>query len=99
MRCPDGPPSVRDLCRTIGVSERTLQYAFVAHFGVTPASYLKAVRLNGARREFRRSDPLDAKISEIAGRWGFWHMGQFAADYRKQFGELPSQTLSNSAAE
>jgi AraC family ethanolamine operon transcriptional activator len=32
-------------------------------------------------------------INEIANRWGFWHMSQFAADYRRFFGELPSETL------
>ena len=35
----------------------------------------------------------DTRISDVANRWGFWHMGSFAADYRKQFGELPSETL------
>ncbi|MCK5375915.1 MAG: helix-turn-helix domain-containing protein, partial [Acidobacteria bacterium] len=32
-------------------------------------------------------------VTDVANNWGFWHMGQFAADYRKMFGELPSQTL------
>jgi AraC-like DNA-binding protein len=32
-------------------------------------------------------------ITEAAAEWGFWHMGKFAADYRRQFGELPSETL------
>ena len=35
-------------------------------------------------------------VAEVAGRWGFWHMGQMAADYRKLFDELPSQTLRGS---
>jgi len=30
----------------------------------------------------------------MANRHGFWHMGQFAKDYKNLFGELPSQTLS-----
>ena len=89
------PLSVRHLCEAIGVSERTLQYAFLEHFGVTPRLYVRAFRLNKVRRELRRSNPDDTKISEVAGRWGFWHMGQFAADYRTQFGELPSQTLAS----
>jgi len=33
------------------------------------------------------------KIGTIANRCGFWHMGRFAADYRRLFGELPSETL------
>jgi AraC family ethanolamine operon transcriptional activator len=32
-------------------------------------------------------------ILEIANQWGFQHMSSFAADYKKQFGELPSETL------
>jgi AraC-like DNA-binding protein len=31
-------------------------------------------------------------ITDVANEWGFWHMGQFAADYQSQFGELPSET-------
>jgi len=26
-------------------------------------------------------------------RWGFTHLGFFARDYKKMFGELPSETL------
>jgi AraC-like DNA-binding protein len=33
-------------------------------------------------------------IIELAGVNGFWHMGQFAADYRRIYGELPSETLN-----
>jgi AraC-like DNA-binding protein len=89
------PLTVGHLCEATGLSERTLQYAFVEHFGVTPKIYLKAFCLNKVRRELKRASPRDAKISEIVSRWGFWHMGQFAADYREQFGELPSQTLAS----
>jgi len=48
--------------------------------------------MNGVRRDLQRADPSE-KIADVANRWGFWHMGQFAADYRRQFGELPSETL------
>ena len=34
-----------------------------------------------------------ASVQDTAARWGFWHGGQFADDYRRQFDELPSQTL------
>ncbi|NOR23809.1 MAG: helix-turn-helix domain-containing protein [Desulforhopalus sp.] len=33
------------------------------------------------------------KVIDVSNVWGFWHMGQFAADYRNLFGELPSETL------
>jgi AraC family ethanolamine operon transcriptional activator len=91
----DEPLTVRDVCGAAAVSERTLQYAFMDYFGMTPKTYLRAVRLNGARRDLKYSEP-GIKINEIANRWGFWHMSQFAADYRKQFGELPSRTRQNS---
>ena len=97
IRANEGSPmSVRDLCREVRVSWRTLDYAFRERFGVTPKAYLKAVRLNGVRRDLRSSRSAAVTVAEVAGRWGFWHMGQMAADYRKLFDELPSQTLRGS---
>jgi AraC family ethanolamine operon transcriptional activator len=88
--------TVGDLCRATGASERTLEYAFREHFGVTPKAYLQAVRLHQVRKELRVSDPSLTRVADVANRWGFWHMGQFAADYRRFFGELPSETLRRS---
>jgi AraC-like DNA-binding protein len=87
----DDAPTVKDICRTTGSSYRTLNYAFLDRFGVAPKQYLQATRLDGVRKELRRKGP-SAKITDVANHWGFWHMGQFAADYKRQFGELPSET-------
>jgi AraC family transcriptional regulator, ethanolamine operon transcriptional activator len=85
------PPSIEEICHASGVSWRTLNYAFRERFDLTPKQYLQAVRLNKVRRELLRRGS-EGAISTIAAEWGFWHMGQFAKDYRRQFGELPSET-------
>ena len=48
------------------------------------------------RKLLRIAEPKRFSIADAANRWGFWHMGQFTADYRELFGELPSKTLRNS---
>lgn len=88
--------TVEDLCRATRVSRRTLNYAFRQHLGITPKAYLKSMRLDAARWDLGKSGP-GTKIADVANRHGFWHMGQFAADYRRQFGELPSETLQRAA--
>ena len=87
----DEPPAIQDVYRAAGVSWRTLDNAFREPFGVPPKQYLQATRLDGVRKELRRRGS-SAKIADIANHWGFWHMGQFASDYRRHFGELPSET-------
>lgn len=84
--------SISDLCQACNVSERTLQYTFRQHYQCSPKQYIQARRLHAVRKE-RLAHP-HKPIREIASNWGFWHMGQFAADYRKLFGETPSQTRS-----
>lgn len=32
-------------------------------------------------------------LTDIANAWGIWHMGQFAADDRRQFGARPSEMV------
>ncbi|WEJ14136.1 helix-turn-helix domain-containing protein (plasmid) [Sinorhizobium sp. K101] len=36
-------------------------------------------------------------MCDIAPKWGFPHSGRFFADYRKRFGQAPSQTLQSSS--
>jgi len=89
----DGRPiTVRELCEVAGASWRTLDYAFKEQYGLGPKAYLRTRRLNGVRAELRDMAREDETIARVAGRWGFWHMSQFAVDYRKLFGELPSET-------
>jgi AraC family ethanolamine operon transcriptional activator len=89
---PEEILTVGDLCRIARASERTLRYAFTERFGLAPAHYMKARRLNGARHNLSRGHEISVKIADVANKWGFWHLGQFAKDYRSWFGELPSET-------
>jgi AraC family ethanolamine operon transcriptional activator len=94
MRAHLGEPlSLLELCRELGVSERTLHYAFQEVRGLSPVAYFRAVRLNAVRQELKAAAVGTARVHEVAQRWGFWHTGEFAAAYRRLFGELPSQTL------
>ncbi|MEN8206986.1 MAG: helix-turn-helix domain-containing protein [Pseudomonadota bacterium] len=88
------PFSVRDLSAVVTTSERTLQRLFNREFGISPKKYLFGHRMYGAHRQLWQSSPSETRIIDAANAWGFWHMGQFAKDYRSFFGELPSETLN-----
>jgi AraC-like DNA-binding protein len=85
--------SLAELCRATLSSERALQYAFREITGLSPTTYLRLRALHRVRSELRESTPGDTTVSEVAMRWGFWHLGRFAAAYRRTFGATPSQTL------
>lgn len=89
----DGPVTMEELCQLTHVSRRTLQYSFTTILGISPLQFLRLTRLNRVRRALRAASPPQS-VSEIATYWGFWHLSQFAHDYKQQFGECPSQTLS-----
>jgi len=89
------PLYVADLCQATGVSERTLRSAFRNVYGVGPNRFLKLRRLNQVRRVLQRAGA-GTLVSEVATRHGFWDLGRFAGDYRRLFGESPSQTLRRS---
>ena len=74
-----------------GVSGRTIQTAFKKYFGYSPWTYLKICRLEQARRQLANRDE-NLSVAEIALACGFDHLGQFAAEYRRYFGETPKRT-------
>ena len=86
------PITVAKLCELVGVSSSLLNRIFLSEYGVPPKSDIRSRCLSAARDALACSSP-EAKVSDIANWWGFWHMGQFARDYRRMFGELPSDTF------
>jgi AraC family ethanolamine operon transcriptional activator len=90
-------PSLAELCAVAATSERTLEYAFREQLGVTPLRFLRLRRLNRVASELRAGERGATQVTEVAMRWGFWQLGRFAAEYRAQFGERPSETLARSA--
>jgi transcriptional regulator GlxA family with amidase domain len=74
------------------VPGRTLIQHFRDFKRTSPVRYLRTARYEKVREALRQADH-EESITEIAGRWGFSHMGRFAVEYRKRFGEPPSQTL------
>jgi AraC-like DNA-binding protein len=62
-----------------------------------PKHFLLMRRMQFARRDLGKADPNATTVTEVATRYGFWHFGQFAGEYKSIFGELPSVTLARTA--
>jgi AraC family ethanolamine operon transcriptional activator len=81
------------LCRAIDVRERTLREAFYKVTDTSPLAYLKTQQLNRVHRVLCDVDPDEVLIKQVAVANGFTHLGQFSRDFKRLFGELPSETL------
>lgn len=90
------PVTLADLVSVTGVSARTLQEGFVRFRETTPMRFLREVRLEGARRALSGGR---GPVTDVALAWGFPHLGRFAGDYRRRFGESPSATLKRAQGE
>ncbi|NEE03051.1 AraC family transcriptional regulator [Phytoactinopolyspora halotolerans] len=91
---PEWPHTVASLAREAHVAIRTLQKAFMEHLGVPPKEYLTRVRMQRAHDELVAADRSVTTVTSVAAKWGMPHMGRFAREYRKRYGELPSETLA-----
>ncbi|MFC0527766.1 AraC family transcriptional regulator [Phytohabitans kaempferiae] len=90
---PGRPVTVHDLARIAGVGVRALQEGFHRHVGVSPMAYLRRLRLARAHEELRHASRGEATVASVASRWGFVHLGRFAATYRRAYGVSPGETL------
>ena len=85
--------SIAELAQALGVGRRTLELAFRDYLGLSPARYVAVLRLNAMRRELLGATEDTLHVADLAQRHGIAHLGRFAGEYRRMFGELPSQTL------
>jgi len=84
--------SILDLCKVLNVPRRTLNYSFQRATGMSAVRYLRSVKLNNARRDILKDHD---SIGDIASRYGFYHGSYFGQEYRKLFGESPSDTRNS----
>lgn len=86
------PLTLTDIAAAAGVSVRALTEGFRKVRQSTPMACLREQRLVEVREALLRAGPQDT-VAAIASDWGFGNLGRFAGDYRRRFGEAPSQTL------
>lgn len=89
----DEPIGVEEIAAAARLSVRGLQSAFRRHLDTTPSAALRSARLAAARAELLHADAGRDDVASIARRWGFHHLGRFAAEYRAAYGEPPRRTL------
>jgi transcriptional regulator GlxA family with amidase domain len=84
---------VAELAAEVSLSVRSLQEGFRRSLDSSPMAYLRHLRLEKVHEELATAAPGMASITEVAARWGFVHLGRFAAAYRSEYAERPSDTM------
>jgi AraC family ethanolamine operon transcriptional activator len=89
----DESVSMTRLSSIAGVSERSLRNAFYRVCATSPKKYLRIWQLHQVRRSLRSAPGGPSAVTSVATQHGFYELGRFAGEYRKMFGEAPSETL------
>lgn len=86
------------LCQATGTPLHTLERAFAEVVGMSPKRYFTLQRMAAVRSELidGAAEGRPVVVTEVATKWGFWHLGRFAAEYKTLYGESPSATLRRS---
>ena len=88
----DSAVTLEAIVEASGVAGRTLLKHFRDTKGVSPMRYLCDARFKKVREALARAHPGES-VTTIAMRSGFSHLGRFSVEYRRRFGESPSDTL------
>lgn len=89
--------SVARVAETVGLSSRTLHRLLRRELGLSPMRLLRRVRLAQARADLEEAAP-QTSVTGVAYDCGFAHLGRFAQEYARRYGESPSQTLRRARA-
>ncbi|MBP2232439.1 AraC-like DNA-binding protein [Azospirillum agricola] len=93
--------TLAEIAEAAGVSIRTLTAGFRSFRDQSPMQQLRDIRMAAARDDLLQGPETGSTrtggVADIALRWGFGNFGRFAGDYRRRYGETPSETLRRRA--
>ena len=85
--------TIECLAEKAGVGVRTLFSGFQRYRNSTPMEYLREIRLEKVHAELISNQYAIKSVTDVALKWGFNHLGRFAIEYKRRYGEAPSATL------
>jgi len=85
------PLQMYKLCQLTNKSVRTIERTFKQVFNITVRAYHSSYRLSLVRQTLIHNKNIS--VSNVALKYGYFHLSRFSNNYKKLFGELPSQTL------
>jgi AraC-like DNA-binding protein len=65
--------------------------------GVSPLKYLQLRRMRQTRATLQQANKDTHSVKAITLDNGFWELGRFTVEYKRLFGESPSETLTASS--
>lgn len=80
--------SIDDLCTEIGLGRTNLYKKLLSITGMTPANFIRSIRLKKAAAMLKTTD---MNISEIADHVGFGNIKYFNKHFKDEFGMTPTQ--------
>ena len=86
------PLSLHQLEEQSHYSRRALQYAFLERLGCSPTQWIRAMRLDRARRCLQQPQPGDT-VTSIALACGYRSLNLFTVDFQQRFHVKPSELL------
>jgi AraC-like DNA-binding protein len=87
----ENPPSLLDLAKLVGVSDRTLRRGFQELFNTTVFAYLTSQRMEKAKCLLRERH---LTVAEVAVMVGYSNQSHFTAAFKRQFGITPRDCLA-----
>ncbi|MCW1402937.1 helix-turn-helix domain-containing protein [Novosphingobium sp. MW5] len=88
----DAFANVDEIARCLAMTRRNLHYYASSRLGIAPKKLIKSMALRNVMCQLPSSGPHSSSIADIAFEHGFESPAQFSMDYRKHFGERPSET-------
>lgn len=81
-------PSVAEIAKQAGISQRSLYDLFHKKTGLTPRNFIQMERMQEAQAMLTRGD---LSVNEVARIMGFSNAHHFSLQFKKQFGITPSE--------
>lgn len=82
------PPSIAEIARQVGLSQRALGNVFREVYGTTPLQCLTTWRLEAAQTLLRSGD---YSVKQVAHLMGYAHQSNFSQAFTSQFGRPPTE--------